>query len=261
MKPLSQFKTKKPIEILLTDIDGTLTDKAGKIPDKTHRSLWQIHKKGIKIIPVTGRPAGWCEMIARTWPVHSVIGENGAFYFYFEKKQLKKTFKCHKKNLKTVQDQREELKKALFQSFPEVSLASDQFCRLSDLAIDIGEAHSLEKEKQAQILSFCQQKGAQAKMSSIHINAWFGSYDKLSTSLDVLKQYHGLNAEETKEKVAFIGDSPNDAPMFAHFPHSVGVANISRFTPKDLGASPTYLSRGEGAQGFASFCHLLANMK
>ena len=261
MKPLSQFESASPIQILLTDVDGTLTDKAGKIPSQSHRSLWQLYEKGIQTIPITGRSAGWCEMMVRTWPIQGIVGENGAFYFYLKRNQLQKKFFFYKNNLQAVQTKRKSLKKALLKSFPEIHFASDQFCRLSDLAIDIGEGYVLDKQKQAQILSFCRQQGAQAKLSSIHINAWFGSYDKWSTSLDILKKHHGLSQQEIKEEVAFIGDSPNDATMFAYFPHSVGVANVKRFDPEVLGSAPTYLSQGEGAQGFAHFCHILAGMK
>ena len=260
MQALSQFEfqSQAQIQILLTDIDGTLTDKEGKIPRQSYYSLWELCQQGIKTIPVTGRSAGWCEMIARTWPVQGVIGENGAFYFYLQANQLKKIFFLNKKNLKEAQEKRQNLEKDLLQQIPEVAFATDQFCRLSDLAIDIGEERKhITKTQQEHIFSICGKHGAQAKLSSIHINAWFGSYDKLSTSLHVLKEHHALNEKDIVEKVAFIGDSPNDAPMFAHFPHSFGVANIAKFTKTELPTPPTYLSPEEGAQGFVAFAQLL----
>ena len=33
--------------------------------------------QGKLVIPITGRPAGWCDHIARMWPVDAVVGENG----------------------------------------------------------------------------------------------------------------------------------------------------------------------------------------
>ena len=36
------------------------------------------------MIPVTGRPAGWCDHIARMWPVDAVVGENGALYMRYD---------------------------------------------------------------------------------------------------------------------------------------------------------------------------------
>ena len=233
MKPISQFQSQ--IHILLTDIDGTLTDKEGKIPSESYHFLWKLQNKGIRIIPVTGRSAGWCEMITRVWPVYGIIGENGAFYFYLKKKGLKglkRIFALNKNKLKEAQVKREALKKEILTKLPNLSFASDQFSRLSDLAIDVREGHTLGKEKQKQIFSICHQQGAKAKLSSIHINAWFGSYDKLSMSLHILKEHCGLSKKDIQEKVAFIGDSPNDASMFAHFSKSIGVANIKNFSKK-----------------------------
>ena len=66
-------------EFILTDIDDTLTDE-GQLHAEAYKALWDLCNNGFKIIPVTGRPAGWCEMIARFWPVEGVVGENGGFY-------------------------------------------------------------------------------------------------------------------------------------------------------------------------------------
>ncbi len=66
-------------------------------------------------------------------------------------------------------------------------------------------------------------------MSSIHVNGWFGGYDKLTTSLRMLFDEFGINATANREAIVFAGDSPNDAPMFEYFPNSVGVANVMHF--------------------------------
>jgi hypothetical protein len=77
MKPISEFTTK--IQFLLTDIDDTITTN-GQLPAESYAALTKLKQHGIKVIPVTGRPAGWCDMIARFWPVDAVIGENGGLY-------------------------------------------------------------------------------------------------------------------------------------------------------------------------------------
>ena len=89
MKNIKEFKGK--IDFLLTDIDDTLTDE-GQLKSEAYESLWLLQKKGISVIPVTGRPAGWCEMIARQWPVAGVIGENGGFYFRYKKNEMHREF-------------------------------------------------------------------------------------------------------------------------------------------------------------------------
>jgi hydroxymethylpyrimidine pyrophosphatase-like HAD family hydrolase len=65
------------IEFVLTDFDDTLTIE-GRVPATVYERLEQLGNAGLKVIVITGRPAGWCDMIARCWPVAGVVGENGA---------------------------------------------------------------------------------------------------------------------------------------------------------------------------------------
>ncbi len=248
MGPLSNFNAK--IKFLLTDIDDTLTDE-GQLGPEAYEALWKLHRAGIHIIPVTGRPAGWCEMIARVWPVSGVVGENGGFYFRYANKKMhrhfyfdEKTQNSNRKKLNLIQDE-------VLQKIPGTALASDQFCRLMDLAIDFCEDVPRLPENEVQKIVQCFEKhGAQAKISSIHVNGWFGDYDKLKMSLLFLKNEFQISAEEALKQVAFSGDSPNDEPMFKHFPHSFGVANVKNFTSR-IQHLPTYVSSQNGGHGFA----------
>jgi hydroxymethylpyrimidine pyrophosphatase-like HAD family hydrolase len=70
---------KKNIRYLLTDIDDTLT-LHGLLPAAALAAMERLQGAGVAVIPVTRRPAGWCDHIARMWPVAAVVGENGAFY-------------------------------------------------------------------------------------------------------------------------------------------------------------------------------------
>ena len=79
------------IKFLLTDIDDTLTDE-GLLGPEAYASMWALHRAGVKVLPITGRPAGWCEMIARQWPVSGVVGENGGFYFRYHNKKMHRHF-------------------------------------------------------------------------------------------------------------------------------------------------------------------------
>ena len=73
---------------VLFDIDDTFTTH-GRIPACSLSALWDLKNAGLKLISVTGRPAGWCDHIARMWPVDGVVGENGAFYFWLDEKERK----------------------------------------------------------------------------------------------------------------------------------------------------------------------------
>ncbi len=68
---------------LLCDIDGTITSD-GRLSASAYAALEALQSAGLLVIPVTGRPAGWCDLIARFWPVAAVVGENGAFYFRYD---------------------------------------------------------------------------------------------------------------------------------------------------------------------------------
>ena len=68
---------------LLSDIDDTLTTE-GRLTAAAYGALDALHRAGLRVIPVTGRPAGWCDHFARMWPVQGVIGENGAFYMWHD---------------------------------------------------------------------------------------------------------------------------------------------------------------------------------
>ena len=107
------------------------------------------------------------------------------------------------------------------------------------------------------IASLMREAGLNAKISSIHVNGWLGDYDKLAMSRVLFTERFGMDLAESRREIVFAGDSPNDAPMFAFFSHSVGVANVRRF--KDLLADkPKYVTRAAAGAGFAELAeHLL----
>jgi len=248
MKSISHFKG--PVDFVLTDIDDTLTDE-GLLGPEAYAAMWKLKKSGIHLIPVTGRPAGWCEMIARVWPVAGVIGENGGFYFRYADRKMERHFVHDFEKQIENRQKLERIQKEILDTVPGSAIASDQFCRFMDLAIDFCEdVPRLPKNSVDRIVQVFKKYGAQAKVSSIHVNGWFGSYDKLSMSLKFLKAEFGLSDQQILEKCCFCGDSPNDEPMFAHFPASFAVENISEFL-QDLQHRPAYISSQKGGKGFA----------
>lgn len=255
-QPITNLPT-KDIEFVLCDIDDTLTVE-GKLLDDAYQSLWELHRAGFKVIPVTGRPAGWCEMIARFWPVHGVIGENGGFYFYYDKK-MQRYFLQNETERKKNQLKLDAIAEEIFREIPEAALASDQFCRTIDLAIDFCEdIPPLKPEQIQKIVAIFEKHGAIAKISSIHVNGWFGKHDKLHTFLIYAEKRLNLKSiADIQNKTVFIGDSPNDEPMFAYFKNSVGVKNIEAFL-NQIKNPPSYICSKEGGFGFVEFAnHLL----
>ncbi len=254
MKNLNEFKSK--IEFVLTDIDDTITTE-GQMGNRAYDALWKLHDAGLQIIPITGRPAGWCEMIARFWPVAGVIGENGGFYFRYasEKanspKKMKRWFFSDEKTIKMNQQKLAVIEKEILKKVSGAAISSDQFCRLMDLAVDFCEdVTPLDVNAIEHIVKIFESHGAQAKVSSIHVNGWFGQYNKLSTTFEFFRKEYGLSESEVLKKAIFVGDSPNDEPMFEKFPNSFGVANIQNFA-KQIKTLPAFVAPSKGGEGFA----------
>jgi hydroxymethylpyrimidine pyrophosphatase-like HAD family hydrolase len=91
--------------------------------------------------------------------------------------------------------------------------------------------------------------GLTAKVSSIHVNGWFGDYDKLGMARRFFMERLSQDLDRTNGRVVYVGDSPNDAPMFGFFEKSVGVANVRRFAGR-LAAEPKYVTVAEAGAGF-----------
>ncbi len=258
MKSVSEFSTS--LRFLLTDIDDTLTDE-GQLGAESYAAMWKLHDAGIHIIPITGRPAGWCEMIARMWPVSGVVGENGGFYFRYHDKKMHRHFFFDEKTQQENRLKLKALESEILKKVPGCDMASDQFCRLMDLAIDFCEdVPALPRSEVQKIVDIFNAHGAQAKVSSVHVNGWFGSYDKLTMSLRFLEKEFDISAAEAKNVCGFSGDSPNDEPMFAYFPNSFAVANIKNFIDQ-IKNKPTYVTNQRGGLGFTEIAQVILNKK
>ncbi len=259
MEPFSSIQPQRAqkLRYVLCDIDDTITT-GGKLPAESYAALWRLHDAGYGVIPVTGRPAGWCDLIVRQWPVTAVVGENGAFVYYFrEGRRL--TFTHPSVADGDIQGRLAAVRDACLAGVPGCRVSKDQFARIYDVAIDFNEDPPyLGFEAADQIQAIAQSLGAVAKVSSIHVNAWFGDYNKLDMTRLFLKEVLGEPDDDAiREKVIFFGDSPNDEPMFAFFPTSCGVANIRPFAGK-MTCLPAFVTAEESGRGFAeAIQHLL----
>ena len=260
MKPIQSFphSIKKNIHFVLTDIDDTLTLN-GKLPGVAFSAMEKLQEKGIQVLPITGRPAGWCDLIARMWPVAGVVGENGAFYYHYDenRKKMQRRYLASEKERQENKLKLEKLKLDILKKVPGSSVSADQAYREADLAIDFCEdVPRLNQAAIDQIVRMFEAAGAQAKVSSIHVNGWFGHYDKLTMTERFFEEVYALPLHQEKEHVLFIGDSPNDCPMFAYFPHSVGVRNILEFKGR-LDCEPAWFTEKKGGSGFAEMVDIL----
>jgi len=257
MKPLVQMRDPDRLRGLLFDIDETLTTD-GKLTAGAYAAMERLKRAGRLVVPITGRPAGWCDHIARMWPVDAVVGENGAFYFRLFDGKLRKRFQDDGPTRATHRARLQEVGKRILNEVPGCAFASDQAYRESDLAIDFCEdVPPLPLEAAERIAALMRAAGLTAKISSIHVNGWVGSYDKLAMAKRLFAEAFAVDPEALRREFAFAGDSPNDAPMFSYFDNSVGVANVARFAGR-LEAAPKFVTRTPAGAGFAEIvAHLV----
>jgi HAD superfamily hydrolase (TIGR01484 family) len=254
MRPLEELDRSALARVrgVFADIDDTLTTE-GRLTAQAYAALAALHEAGYLVVPITGRPAGWCDHIARMWPVAAVVGENGAFYFAHDRaaRRLVKRFRDddaarerHRSRIAAVRDR-------ILAEVPGTALASDQLYREADLAIDYCEdVPRLDDGAVDRIVALMRAAGMTAKVSSIHVNGWFGDYDKLGMTRTFMQERAGVDLDRDRDRYVFVGDSPNDAPMFAYFPLSIGVANVRRFAAR-LEHAPAFVTAGESGAGFA----------
>jgi len=254
MRPLADFPVaaRRRVTRVLADIDDTLTTE-GRITAEALTAIERLAAAGVDVIPVTGRPAGWCDHIARMWPVAAVVGENGAFYFRYDRarRTLERRFVLDEATRAANRRRLEILGRDILAKVPGTALASDQAYRDADLAVDYREdVAPLPPQSVDRIVALMTAAGARAKVSSIHVNGWFGDYDKLAMIRILFRELFAAELDAVKNTVVFVGDSPNDEPMFRFFPFAVGVANVRDFGDR-LKARPAFITRARAGAGFA----------
>jgi HAD superfamily hydrolase (TIGR01484 family) len=260
MRPLATMpeSARRAVRGVLTDIDDTLSTH-GRISADAYRAMEELRRAGRLVIPITGRPAGWCDHIARMWPVDAVVGENGALYMRHDEVSGR-LVRHHAVDEPTRRADRTRLAAIgakILAAVPGCALASDQPYRETDLAIDFREdVPPLPREAVDRIVELMRAEGMTAKVSSIHVNGWFGGFDKLTMTRTLLADAFGIDVDAERERFVFAGDSPNDAPMFAFFPNAVGVANVRQFADR-IATLPAYVTLAAAGAGFAELAAFL----
>ncbi|UUM32862.1 HAD-IIB family hydrolase [Vibrio japonicus] len=265
-KPLSELPLAcaSRIEWLLTDVDDTLTWQ-GKLPPDTLTALQHLEDVGVKVVAVTGACAGWCDQIARLWPLHGVIGENGAFWMRKDDNAFHINYLRNRVEMQKDQKALYQAISEILSDYPEIQFAQDQAFRFSDVAVDLGQdvtAVSTQlKSEIAHRVRNIKVNGSyvNATLSSIHLNAWVGDYSKRATGEAYVRSHNQGELPELS-KLAYVGDSLNDEGMFAWLSTTIGVANITPVL-NQLDAQPAYLTERRGGFGFAQLAKVIVKAK
>lgn len=254
MKPLSQAAADQfsTIQFVLTDMDETLTHQ-GRLSAETYTALERLQSSGIHVVPVTAAPAGWCDQMARMWPVDGVIAENGGLFLRRSPDGLgvDRQFWHPPEHIEHVREQLKSIAQVVEKMAPDAQQADDQVFRLTSLAY-----RRTDNDADHRIVDVLRQAGANATINNLWVLGWLGDYDKLTMSLRVLANAYGVNAETAHEVVAYSGDSANDAPMFEFFKHTAGVSTVIDCLPQ-LPIPPQWITHGPGGSGFVEFSNAI----
>jgi HAD superfamily hydrolase (TIGR01484 family) len=260
MQPLATWRPSKHIIGVLTDIDDTLTTDGAITPDAL-QALIRLQSAGLKVIPVTGRPVGWSEPFAQSWPVDAIVAENGAVGLIHTPGQaLRKIYQQSATERANNMARMQAVAQRVLKEVPASRLALDSAGRETDIAIDHSEFNHLPQTAVDDVLHILRCEGMTATVSSIHINAWFGDHNKLEGARWIVRELWGRDLDAEIDQWVYVGDSTNDQVMFAHCGNSVGVANIRRFAAQ-LTHPPQFITPSERGAGFAELTrHLLSTI-
>jgi len=254
MSPFGEFPVAlaRQIRFVLSDVDDTLTE-GPRLPAATYNAIERLQRAGLTVIPVTAAPAGWCDLMARMWPIAAVIGENGGLCFRRDPQSgtTERYYWATEEERLTAQARLARHAGEIAAAVPGSQIAHDQRYRETTLAF----ANS-RPAVSAAILGHLAAAGACTAVNSLWVLGWFGGFDKLTMTRRMMKQLCATDIDRDPGACLYVGDSPNDAPMFAFFPHSVGVASVGQYADH-LPTPPCWITEGGGGAGFIEVAELL----
>ncbi len=234
----------RSVRAVLTDFDGTLTTD-GRLLPSTYQALADLRAAGLEVVLVTGRPAGWGEAFCRTFPVSAVITENGGVTFWpGAGGRLERSYGVAADRLAALRRRMHADAARVCKAVPGARLSSDSRYTEVDLAIDWNEEARLPVAAARRIEEALRARGWEAVRSSVHVNFWPAGFDK-RTACDALLARLGVMADDA----IYVGDALNDAPLFAAYARSIGVAGVLALWD-ELPARPRFVTRGDGGRGF-----------
>jgi HAD superfamily hydrolase (TIGR01484 family) len=260
MRPLSSWQISSPLVGIFTDIDDTLTTDGDITPDALN-ALADLKAAGLHVVPITGRPVGWSEPFAHSWPVDAIVAENGAVGLVHKNGlPLSKLYQQDTPTRISNFARMQQVLAKIEQTVPGAQRSQDSAGRETDIAIDHSEFTHLPQAAMDRVVRIMQTEGMTATVSSIHINGWFGQHSKLTGARWIVRQLWGRDLDAEMDRWVYVGDSTNDQVMFERFANSVGVANIRRFEAQ-LAHAPRFVTPSERGAGFSELArHLLKHL-
>jgi HAD superfamily hydrolase (TIGR01484 family) len=254
MRPFDEFPPvlRGKFRFVLSDVDDTLTD-GPRLPAAAYLAIERLKDAGITVIPVTAAPAGWCDLMARMWPVGAVIGENGGLCFRHDRASgvTQRHYWAEPAEREAACARLAAVGAEIVVALPGIEIAHDQRYREVTLAF-----RNRDKVEAEEILARLAAAGARATLNSIWVIGWFGEFDKLAMTRRMMPELFGVDLVRDADACLYVGDSLNDAPMFGFFPYSVGVSTVRQYTDR-IPALPRWITRGAGGAGFVEIADRL----
>lgn len=210
---------------MLFDLDDTLLDH-GELTEPAYSALFRLQEAGLLLVGVTGRPAGWAQLLVRQWPVQAMVAENGAVAFERHNGTVRRWDGVDERTRSVRRQELGELVAELRAAFPLLVPADDVEARISDYTFDIGERCRVSDEIVARVASFARERGARSHRSSVHLHVGFDTDDKASGVIRLLRNALGEDEARVRSRYAYVGDSENDARCFAEFHTTIAVSNF-----------------------------------
>jgi len=255
VRPIGQFPRarRSRLRFVLTDVDDTLTD-GPRLPAATYAALERLRDAGLRVIPVTAAPAGWCDLICRMWPVAAVIGENGGLCFRHDAGAgvTERRYWLAEAERRRAQHDLAAFSGLVAASIPGCAVSHDQLYREATLAF----ANPADPVLRAAILARLRAEGLPTTVNSLWVLGCLGGFDKLAMTRRMMSELFGVDIEQEAEAFIYVGDSLNDEPMFGHFPNSVGVATVHDYFDR-LTTPPKWITKGGGGAGFVEVADML----
>jgi HAD superfamily hydrolase (TIGR01484 family) len=219
-------------------------------------ALWSLSDAGLVLVAATGRPLGLCDVVARQWPVHAAVGENGGGWVWRDPASgaFHEGYADDDATRAASLRRLDALRERVTRMLPHVRVTDDQRARRVDLAFDVGEHARLDADARETLRALIEAEGARAIVSSVHAHAFYGDHDKATGIRAALAAATGAAVHD--DAVLFVGDSGNDAPAFAAFPTSAAPRNVAPWLDA-LPVPPRYVAEASFGAGFAEIARTL----
>ncbi len=227
----------RDIALVATDVDGTLT-RAGKLDPAVLSAITELVAAGVRVVPVSGRPAGEVLGICRYLPgVERGLAENGLLEIVPDKAPRWIESPTDRARLEAIGARLNAEFGAGLQR------TGDAFCRIGDVAY---EREGRGVEELNRLKQAVTEMGAFLVWSSVHVHIAEAIPDKGVAVLQLAREL-GVDPRH----VATIGDAPNDAGLFVggRFGVTVGTADVPP-QRSSFSALPQFVTAERESSGF-----------